>query len=724
MLFSPVFAKQNFRRSTSLASAALRSPRFLHCVTSPTTVTPLFGTHTNHPQFTENTNTLSPAFATHTDFAAVSLVFATHTKTTGVYTNSSRFGARPSTLRFPARTFSGSLPILQPDALPSAAQIRRLDSHEASEHFLHAQQTQLHARGPAQSHAAAVRLCNVRLRDRRAFRPRGHGHHQRPGAHASLSIDPSFFLVHPRFARGCRTHHRDSRRGRLLPLGARGLRRLLGISGGLVELERVIPSRRRVRRVIHGLPYKLSFVLLHNSRLDALRHCRRGDCGDRAHQRARHPDGRRGRYHSGNFHSCADRRALRHRRYEVAAQSVYSADSAARAAVSGFWRGTRAGSVAVLRLRTGFERGRGSGTSSAELSDCSRDRRAAFDGDVFSAHHVFACGAGELAEVAHRIFFRSRAFDRRAVAGICDDHRGDDHQSFADECHRADQHAHAVHNGRGRLPAAGARRAASALRHTVDRYHRVLHYLRAAGAENDGAASDRLRVAANRRDHSDGSCVVAAAQDPAGFVAPFSHSLGPRRVALCHGRARGDERCRACGQRPVRAKVGTGCRPARTGDVFCVPQIAGRKNRQWPAGYVKKSRILYHAPARGSAQVFPLRRPIGATGNLTPSKGMSFGSPQISPASFAPNQVAAATPCPANPAAKYIPSIFPACGITSSVKSSVPPQTNSTFASRSFGYTLIIPRRRISALRRTVFSVSGKNAARPPKSMRLSGVRR
>src|SRR6266404_3012358 len=650
MLFSLVFAKQSFRRSTSLASAALRSPRFLHCVTSPTTVSPLF---------------------------------ATHTKTTGVYTNSSRFGTRPSTLRFPARTLSGSLPILQPDALPSAAQIRRLDSHEASEHFLHAQQTQLHARGPAQSRAAAVRLCHVRLRDRRAFRPRRHGHHQRPGAHASLSIDPSFFLVHPRFARGCRTHHRDSRRGRLLPLGARGIRRLLGISGGLVELERVVPSRRRVRRVIHGLPYKLSFVLLHNSRLDALRHCRRGDCGDRAHQRARHPDGRRGRYHSGNFHSRAHRRALRHRRYEVAPQSVYSADSAARAAVSGFRRGTRAGSVAVLRLRTGFERGRGSGTSSAELSDCSCDRRAAFDGDVFSAHHVFACGAGELAEVAHRIFFRSRAFDRRAVAGICDDHRGDDHQSFAAECHRADQHAHALHNGRGRLLAAGARRAASALRHTVDRYHRVLHYLRAAGAENDGAASDCLRVAADRRNDFDGAGVVAAAQDSAGSSAPLPHSLGTRRSALCHRRAADDERRRTRGQRSVRAEMGAGSRPARPRDVFCVPEIASWKNCDRPAGYVKKSRILYHAPARGSAQVFPLRRPKGAAGNLMPSKGMSFGSPQITPASFAPNQVAAATPCPAKPAAKYMSSIFPACGITSSVKSSVPPQTNSTFVSSS-----------------------------------------
>src|SRR5712664_1039599 len=172
MLFSPVFAKQNFRRSTSLASAALHPSRFRPCAASPTTVSPLFATHTSHPQFTENTNALSPAFATHTDFAAVSLVFATHTKTTGVYTNSFRFGTRPSTLRFPARTLSGSLPILQPDALPSAAQIRRLDSHEASEHFLHAQQTQLHARGPAQGHVAAVRLCDVRLCHWRAVRPR------------------------------------------------------------------------------------------------------------------------------------------------------------------------------------------------------------------------------------------------------------------------------------------------------------------------------------------------------------------------------------------------------------------------------------------------------------------------------------------------------------------------------------------------------------------------
>src|SRR5205814_1963366 len=172
------------------------------------------------------------------------------------------------------------------------------------------------------------------------------------------------------------------------------------------------------------------------------------------------------------------------------------------------------------------------------------------------------------------------------------------------------------------------------------------------------------------------------------------------------------------------AEVGSGTSAGRPGDVFCVSEITGRKSRRRPATYVKKSRILYQAPARGSAQVLPLRSPRGAAGNLIPSKRMSLGSPQMRPASFAPNQVAAATPWPAKPAAKYMPSICPACGITSIVKSRVPPQTNSTFTPRSRGYTAIMPRRRISALRRTVSSVAGKCAARPPKSMRLSGVSR
>src|SRR6266403_525410 len=108
MLFSLVFVYTELRSANQ--NPRLRSTRQTQAAVSlfpclPIPVSPLLATYTSRQQITENTNTLSPAFATHTDFAAVSPVFATHTKTTGVYTNSSRFGTRPSTLRFPARTF-------------------------------------------------------------------------------------------------------------------------------------------------------------------------------------------------------------------------------------------------------------------------------------------------------------------------------------------------------------------------------------------------------------------------------------------------------------------------------------------------------------------------------------------------------------------------------------------------------------------------------------------
>jgi len=63
-------------------------------------VSPLFATHTRCPQIVENPPTLSLVFATHTDFAPVSPASATHTKTAGVYTNSSRFGTEhPRSMR-------------------------------------------------------------------------------------------------------------------------------------------------------------------------------------------------------------------------------------------------------------------------------------------------------------------------------------------------------------------------------------------------------------------------------------------------------------------------------------------------------------------------------------------------------------------------------------------------------------------------------------------------
>src|ERR1700682_1106570 len=55
-------------------------------------ISPWFATHTSCPQIPENTITLSSFLATHTDFAPVTPVFATHTKTTGVYTNNSHSG--------------------------------------------------------------------------------------------------------------------------------------------------------------------------------------------------------------------------------------------------------------------------------------------------------------------------------------------------------------------------------------------------------------------------------------------------------------------------------------------------------------------------------------------------------------------------------------------------------------------------------------------------------
>jgi hypothetical protein len=63
-------------------------------------LTPLFATLTNHPQLAENPTALSPLLATHTDFSPVTPAFATHTKTTGVHTNSSHFETEhPSRMR-------------------------------------------------------------------------------------------------------------------------------------------------------------------------------------------------------------------------------------------------------------------------------------------------------------------------------------------------------------------------------------------------------------------------------------------------------------------------------------------------------------------------------------------------------------------------------------------------------------------------------------------------
>src|SRR5205814_7145269 len=130
--------------------------------------------------------------------------------------------------------------------------------------------------------------------------------------------------------------------------------------------------------------------------------------------------------------------------------------------------------VALLRLRASVQCRRRGGKSAAELSDRACRCHSAFHRHVFSPHHVLTRSIGKLAELAHRIFFRCRTTRRWALAGFCDDHRCDDHQSFAAECHGADRHAHAIHHGGGWVSATRTCGEASALWHTVDRHHRVL----------------------------------------------------------------------------------------------------------------------------------------------------------------------------------------------------------------------------------------------------------
>src|SRR6266850_1467196 len=144
VLFSPVFVYTESRsanqypcRSTSRAPSAPFSLYLCHRDENAVAVTPLFATHTSRPQISENTTALSPFLATHTDLSPVSPVFATHTKTGGVYTNSSHFGtlsteplqgttplraasAHSASLRYPFPFFASQLSTLNCRLLTSS----------------------------------------------------------------------------------------------------------------------------------------------------------------------------------------------------------------------------------------------------------------------------------------------------------------------------------------------------------------------------------------------------------------------------------------------------------------------------------------------------------------------------------------------------------------------------------------------------------------------------
>src|SRR6266403_598740 len=299
------------------------------------------------------------------------------------------------------------------------------------------------------------------------------------GLHALAAV----FLVHTGFAGGGGADYGDACGGRILPVGAGGVWGLLGISGGVVELERFVSAGGGLRGAGDGLP---ELLFSGDCGLEASCGERADRRGDRVDQCARHPDGRDSVHGDVGIRAGGGGGALRGCCDEVAAQSVHADGAAACSAVPGFWSGAGAGIVALFGVRASVQRGGGSGESATELSDCAGDRGAAFRRDLFFADDVFAGGAGRLAEMAYRVFFRCGPADWRTMAGICDDHRGAHHQSFAVERDGADEHAHAVDNGRGWIPAGGAFGAASAVWHAVDRDHRVVDYLRAAGAEDDG----------------------------------------------------------------------------------------------------------------------------------------------------------------------------------------------------------------------------------------------
>ncbi len=174
------------------------------------------------------------------------------------------------------------------DALPSAQQIRRLDSNEASKHFRREQQEKFGGRdasGGEEGGAAAAGVRDVRVRDGRAVWARGHGDDERAGADAALSSVPAAVLVHSGVAGSGGADHGDSRGGRILPLGAGGVRRLLGIPGRVVELELVVFAGRGVRRFVHGLP---DVLLPGDCGLEALRGFAGVGGVDRLRKRAGH----------------------------------------------------------------------------------------------------------------------------------------------------------------------------------------------------------------------------------------------------------------------------------------------------------------------------------------------------------------------------------------------------------------------------------------------------
>jgi len=174
----------------------------------------------------------------------------------------------------------------------------------------------------------------------------------------------------------------------------------------------------------------------------------------------------------------------------------------------------------------------------------------------------------------------------------------------------------------------------------VDRHHRVLHLVRAAGAENDGAASDVyvwLRIGVTILTVLASWRLRKTQPDlPRLFAFP-----GPRRVLIRHHRAVAMSVAALVASDPFARQSGDRS-PVLLGPVMYLGSANCRPEKPPAAGRLRE-KIENSVPrARKRAPRIAAAKTKGAAGNFMPSKGM-IGSPQILSREFRADQVAAAT---------------------------------------------------------------------------------
>src|SRR6266404_3062060 len=291
----------------------------------------------------------------------------------------------------------------------------------------------------------------------------------------------------------------------------------------MVELVRLIPSRRLLRRALHRLP---DVLFPPDRRLEALAGFVYPDRAYRLDQYSRYSDGRQSRHGFRNIYfysrDCHDRPWSR----QMASQSVRAAGSAEPAFFESIRSGPRPGPLALLRIRATFLRSRGSRESAAQLSESACYRGAAFHRDLLPADVRCPGRARKLATVERWILLHRRSAHRRPLARQSYDDRRHGRQRGAAQQHRAHHYAHALRTCRRRIPAAVSHPPASALRHALDRDFDFRRDLCIVGAAFARRFDQYLRLAARRHHRADRPLSLGTAPQTPRFAASVSH---PRR---------------------------------------------------------------------------------------------------------------------------------------------------------------------------------------------------